>query len=147
MADGPDAVIEAVGPRLRTIRKQRGITLVKLAELTRSPAHITRSSGVGRNLRLRRMSTGLRARIAAGQCVGVAAFQVARTHGFAALPDLAHFDNPADRLGGRRGQLNGQAPSSRLEDLVAGASSATSTANDDRQTRASTPTSCAPASS
>ena len=87
------------------------------------------------------------ARLAACQCVGVAAFQVARTHGFAALPDLARFENPADLMGGRRGQLNGHAPSSRLEDLAAGVRSATSTPNDDRQTRASTPTSCAPTSS
>ena len=80
---------------------------------------------------------------AACQCVGVAAFQLAGTRGFAALPDLARFENPADR----RGQLNGQAPSSRLEDLVAGVGTAASTLNDDRQTRASTPTRCAPTSS
>jgi hypothetical protein len=74
--------------------------------------------------------------LAACQCVGVAVFQVARTHGFAALPDLARFENPADLMGGRRGQLNGHAPSSRLEDLVAGVRSATSTLNAERQTRA-----------
>jgi hypothetical protein len=45
----------------------------------------------------------------------------------AALPDLARFENPADLLDGRRGKLNRHAPSSRLEDLVAGVRSATST--------------------
>ena len=73
---------------------------------------------------------------AACPCVGVVAFQVARTDGFAALPDLARFENPAGLLGGRRGQLNGHAPGSRLEDLVAGVRGAISTPNDDRLTRA-----------